>query len=556
MAAVKTSHRPTTTRFTGAVGGGTTKSILDLRRLSPAAHVTSRSLHKHEAHSKKAHLPQQQQVSQPPNPRQVLIGKRRPSCTVRQRQEQTSMTSKKTTTQPMRGRVTEVGNPSSRNGVLASDTDTFCFTSDDVRTSQLELSTTRPLAVTWNSAELDSWKSSNDNTDGISGNYSAEFIVTASSTGCDVMSSNSACEAPDLHRRASIHDNDLHLLHLPPICTSSTCLIHVIWDGNNDKYINNDDNINNKDTEDERQELTRYEQTSSRHLIDHSASSRLHLKAVNRSTQLDIIGCSKSALISESGSVLGDLLSIPPKNPETETRRAATKSSRKKSETLRVDREPPSDDTVLRKWKSQQSIELPPLATVGRRTKLRSQLTSAAMIRPRQEEIMSWSSPNNWCDSPTAERILTWLMDVEASGPKERPTTPFVHDDEPTQTDTAIHIIYGEDWRKKTTLELMQHEVRVMLVSTAEYVHSMCFVDMFIIVFYVFDNIPEIPYGYTSAAGQPFVTITGLPCVLSYIAPSSVMVLSVFHAVVCWLVFDVRQLRLRVYSNYKLKIRK
>ena len=41
------------------------------------------------------------------------------------------------------------------------------------------------------------------------------------------------------------------------------------------------------------------------------------------------------------------------------------------------------------------------------------------------------------------QRIINWLIEIEKEA--ERPDSPEIEDDEPPQTDTAIHVVYGED---------------------------------------------------------------------------------------------------------------
>ena len=41
------------------------------------------------------------------------------------------------------------------------------------------------------------------------------------------------------------------------------------------------------------------------------------------------------------------------------------------------------------------------------------------------------------------KRIIDWLIEIEKEA--ERPQSPEIEDDEPPQTDTAIHVIYGQD---------------------------------------------------------------------------------------------------------------
>ena len=46
-------------------------------------------------------------------------------------------------------------------------------------------------------------------------------------------------------------------------------------------------------------------------------------------------------------------------------------------------------------------------------------------------------------DCDKVKWITQWIEGVEGAEP-ERPETPIIHEDEPSQTDTAIHIVYGE----------------------------------------------------------------------------------------------------------------
>jgi hypothetical protein len=311
----------------------------------------------------------------------------------------------------------------------------------DVVPPALPPPTTTTTTMTSSSADFCSRQSWNEDVEDTSRNCSTDFVATPS-TGCDVASSNTS--AGRLRRLSYVTNR----LRFPPI---SSGLRNPLGRSTSDDANNKIKNVNDEDRSVCDCDYCVYLQNC---VPRRSVDAVTQLQAVIQSTASSFSSGSDEVSDSKPPGRCDTCAALLPQRAAAQVGQrstgAATRAARWKRSTAAVaccsqlGRKNGDGAVVLRKWNSQPALELPRLPPGGRGGLKSDTIAAASSGACAAIAEVTWPSDSR-CDTPTTRMVISWLADVDRCGLLERPPSPVIVEDEPTQTDTAIHIVYDGD---------------------------------------------------------------------------------------------------------------